>query len=451
VRSELFAGFADWRERIWVHHKLFLPQGSLAILAAGWSLPVLKAVSLPWFALLLLLLVRHLRARRAAFGENAALLAALLFLAHPLVVDGAYTFRPEMCLASLGFASYLALERGLARSSPAALRGGALLAGLGVLVHLDGLVFVAAGAALLASAGRVGRAFEFLALSLAVASLYLADAWNAAELETLWRQLRGDPALDEGDFSIAGAFTKLLREPQRWIRHGEDVATTVLVGGSLLIARRRLWRDHRPLLVYVAVAVCALGLLAQSKTPKYLLPLLPGLLCLVAVGSRELRERERVWRRTGAALFVAVLAVHASRSWRYFHGRLDVAARHAEALRSLPGDETVVTDLTYAFDELPRRDLRGIWGYRIRAEARGEDFDLAWLLEAAGADGVDLVVLDTRRDLSRRLAAELAEALPLPWRARETGQRPAVWILSVPRVDSPGIPAKKTESPGVPR
>ncbi|MFT5051222.1 MAG: hypothetical protein ACI8QZ_002632 [Chlamydiales bacterium] len=433
VRSDLFHGFLGYEDRIWVFHKLFIPQGALAIDLFGWSSAAIKSVSLPWFLITLLLL--HLAVRRDRhIDRRFAPWVPLFFFAHPLAMDYAYTFRPEICLTALGLGSYLALRAYVQDSSRAALAAGAILAGVGVLMHLNGVIFVAAGAVLLAMERRWWAASGFLILAASVSALYVADAAIAGELPALWAQFARDPALEVRDFHITGLLSKLLEEPRRWMRHGEDVATSLLVLVGLVSAGLGLRRQHRSLAIYTLVAFLVLGLTAQSKTPKYALPLLPFLLLLVAAGmqrslvsSRATRARRRVVLAV-ASIFLVTCA---SRSWRYFSRNTDEAARHVQLLAGIERGTVVAADLTFVFDEIEHHRLRGLWAYRVAAEGRGEVLDLRGLIDAAREDGALHIILDLKRELPRRLAEqwpELAGGVPASLGRSEPGN---VMILDV--------------------
>lgn len=433
VRSDLFDGFLGYEDRIWVFHKLFIPQGALAIDLFGWSRASIKCVSLPWFLLTLVLL--HAAARRDPHIDRRFVVwVPLLMLAHPLAVDYAYTFRPEICLTALGLASYLALRRHLETGSRGSLAGSALLAGLGLLMHLNGVIFAIAGSVLLLAERRRRAALGFLIVSGLVSALYLADAAIAGELPALFAQFSRDPALEARDFRLTGFLSKLIGEPLRWIRHGEDIATTLLVLVGLVWAGGSLRREQRPLAIYTLAAFLTLGMTAQSKTAKYGLPLLPLLLLLVAAGMSRFLARPgsvHARQRMAAALVTAFLVTCASRSWRYFASNADEPERHAELLAAIQPDALVAADLTFVFDEIDHFRLRGLWAYRIAAEGRGEDFDLGGLVAAAQEDGIDHIIFDLGRSLPLRLAREwpgLSDQLPARVRRFDDGD---VLILDI--------------------
>ena len=402
VRSELFRGFLGYEERIWAYHKGFIWIGAGALWLGGWSLSVLKAVSLPWFVALLVLFVRHLRRQRERFGEHAVRLAPLLLLAHPRMVEFAYTFRPEMALATCALATFVWLDRYLESGRRASLFAAALATGVGVLLHLNGVVFIAAGVGLLVVERRGRAALVFGAIATALGAFYFADVAVAGEWREWARQFAADPALEARDFSVLGALEKLAMEWRRWFRHGEDVATSVLVIVSAVLLGHRLRGSLGRPALFTLIALIALGLVAQSKTTKYALPLLPVAMLVVAGAMGQARRA----RALLALLFWGFLIVGASRSVGYFTRNAPTAPRHAAIVAPCELEAGLVADLTFAFDELPERSLQGIWGYRVAAEAAGVEFDLPSLVEAARADGQRYLALDERRDLPRRLARE---------------------------------------------
>lgn len=400
VRSELFHGLLGYERRMFVFHKLFVPQGALFVRLFGWSAPALKSSSALYFAATALALWLYLRSARDRFSPAARAFALFLFVAHPMAFEHGFTFRPEMMLACAGLVSYALLERGLRGGGARWIAGSAAMAGVACLVHLNGLMFVAAGTLALFVARRWRAACGFVALALAVASLYLVDALRAGELGTLVEQFRGDPALVPSDFAWWAPFDRLLHEPRRLVRRGQDVGMLLFVALALASSWRALWRRERTLVVYALACVVVLGAIGQSKTTKYMLAYLPELALLVAAGLDELAARANAMPRRALAA-VALIAAFVICAGTYDARKIAKASR--PELRNAAIGELVLGDAPvvlasdgFVFDEIERFPIRSLRRYRLLGERRGRELELAELFELARADGVTHVVLDPR-------------------------------------------------------
>ena len=281
VRSELFRGQLDYGDRMFVFHKLFALSGAAFIHLFGWSLYVLKSVSLVSFGAFLVLLWRYCRR-----FESAALfpIAALLMLAHGLVGLHIFVYRPEVMLMALGFGCFVLLRSFLEGGTARRLLGGAVVAGLCVLTHLNGVVFIAAGALLLLVRRRPGPAAAFALVASAVASLYLADAVLAGETATLWRQLRTDPVLAERFSDVGSRLATVLTEHERYFHSRAEIAFSVLFLVVVAATARLTSLRSSPLVPWTLGLVTALALLAPDKQAYYAIPLLPYLTLLTADG-----------------------------------------------------------------------------------------------------------------------------------------------------------------------
>ena len=225
VRSELFRGQLDYGDRMFVFHKLFTLVGAAFIRLFGWSLYTLKSVSLSFFVAFLVLLWRYCR----RFEPPAVFpLAALVLLAHGLVGFHVFTYRPEVMVMTLGFGSFVLLRSFLEAGGRARLVGSAVLAGLCVLTHLNGLMFIVAGSLLLGLRRRPGAALLFALVASSVGALYLADAVLAGETAALFRQFRTDSILAERFAGPGARLAALLLEHERYFHSRVEISFAVL-------------------------------------------------------------------------------------------------------------------------------------------------------------------------------------------------------------------------------
>ena len=242
IRSELFRGLTRYEDRILLYHKAFQWLGVLTVQVCGFGLWPLRALSLIAFGSLIVLLRSHFRDDNEQ-ESHIAFLASIAFVAlAPLTFKFAKFYRPEMIQAALGLGSYLALRSALRtnRMLPVVVAG--VIAGLAMLTHLNGAIYVLAGGVLLLSRRRWGQTVVFGIFSMLAFSPFFYEIIGRFDL--FWQQYTFDPTFGESERTIWGALMKLAEEHKRLFRKPEIVFTSILFFVSLFadIWRRRSTR-----------------------------------------------------------------------------------------------------------------------------------------------------------------------------------------------------------------
>ena len=170
VRSELFRGQNGWEDRIYVFHKLFIYAGALVMRIAGFSLVASKLLT-TLCGVIAGCMIWHYNRRR---GRQQQWLSVILYFGCGTIIRYFNVNRPEIMCMMLGFGSYMSLDRPDGKPPKAKLAGG--LAGLAALTHLNGLIYLFAGAIWLLV--RIGwrPVILFILAGGLVLSLYFADA-----------------------------------------------------------------------------------------------------------------------------------------------------------------------------------------------------------------------------------------------------------------------------------
>jgi len=397
VRSELFRGQLDYGERMFVFHKFFTLSGAAFIRLFGWSLYTLKSVSLAFFGVFLGLLWRYCHRFES---PTVFPLAALLLLAHGLVGLHIFVYRPEVMLMTLGFGSFVLLRSFLEEGRRAELVGSALLAGLCVLTHLNGLMFIAAGSLLLMLRRRPGPAAFFAVAASSVGALYLADAAIAGKTATLWRQLRTDPVLAER-FSGPGArLAAVLSEHERYFHSRTEISFAVLFLAVVATTGGPAALRRSPLVPYVLGLAAALALLAPDQQAYYAIPLLPYLTLIAADGLVNGLPRLGLTRRViVVALFWLYALNGAAHLGRIIATNEETAGRNRALAKRIghPGT-TVVATLPFIFNEIENYTVRGLTSYWVRTGFGRHPIPPEELFEDARRVGAQYVVM-SREDL----------------------------------------------------
>ncbi len=138
IRSNLFSDYLGWGDRVLMTHKLWVVLTALWIKIWGFSLYTVKTVALPFVLLQLYLFYRNAR--------SGWLLTSLLYLTCGVIVRYTFVSRPEVAMATFGFLSWYALQQFKEQKSLRWLFLAAISAGITALFHLQGAIYMSAGA-----------------------------------------------------------------------------------------------------------------------------------------------------------------------------------------------------------------------------------------------------------------------------------------------------------------
>lgn len=282
VKSELMHGITDQHIRHIVHHKLFTLNGALFIKLIGFSLPVLKSVSLCWLIIFVLIYVQHLKTH---FDPKTLWVALFVFLINGMVFQFGFVYRPEIMAMTLGFISYLFLLRVFnTASSPlwmAILSG--LFAGLAIATHLNGLIYIAAGGGLLLLNRQVLPAIVLGLASLLTASIYFYDFTAEFGFEFWQSQLMDSPALHNSEIHTTpiNFIFKPLMEHFRYFHSPKEIFLSLTLL-SLLAFNFKGLQQHKKLFTYWLLLAISLSFISVHSTSKYLLLLMPWMVLIIS-------------------------------------------------------------------------------------------------------------------------------------------------------------------------
>ncbi|SDX74839.1 hypothetical protein [Hymenobacter psychrophilus] len=397
VRSELFDGFLGAGTRQWVYHWLFVWQAAGVIRLVGWSALVLKLISLTYLGIFALICRPHLRHYLATAAARRLFWAVLLLNA--LVVEYGFVFRPEIMLMCLGFGSWVLLQRWLhtGQTQWYQLVLAAALAGLAAATHLNGLIYLAAGAGLLAwrrqwSGGALFATVGGAVFALCFLDVLVHDAWG-----TYLRQFA--PAI--GGTKSGHGFALVLRalaEHKRFFHSPLETALSLLVLAAAVALYRSRWRTPRltDATLYLLLLVVALAALSQSKTTKYLVLYLPHLCLLVAAGFERLPARPGWVRGMLAVVLGFYVIVNGVYTGLLIGQHEDRVARNQQLATQLSAyrNTCIVAPMHLVFNQIETFTIQGVTCYLVQAETRQQRPNGLMLFEEAARSRRRLIVLD---------------------------------------------------------
>jgi hypothetical protein len=272
VRSELFWGLNGWEDRIYVFHKLFIYAEALVMSLIGFSLPASKILTT--LCALVAGYLLWIYNRRTSTQQQ--LLAVILYFGCGTVIRYFSINRPEIMCMMLGLGSYLALDRSNHKPTTLLLAGG--LAGLAALTHLNGLIYLVAGAIwLLVKTDWRATVWFCLAGSLTL-GLYGLDALADARFDTMLHQFLHDPAT-QSNFKLIDKLQVMLNYHQLFFHSHGEVPLSVLVLLCLLTFRRAVSLSQ-PILLYLTLLVVSFWLLTKSNFDFYYILFVPWMVLL---------------------------------------------------------------------------------------------------------------------------------------------------------------------------
>ena len=397
VKSKLMTGIAGGEERLVMHHKLHTWVGALIIKTAGFKLHWLKTVSLAFYVLTIIVTLKLGRKTGLVIKPYEQLMVVLLLLAHPLLFEFGFVFRPEMMLAFMALLSFWFLHQSVnnhASGSWLAFASG-VFAGLGLLTHLNGSMFIAAGFLSLLVFRRYGGAALFALGATMSSALYFLDFKGLDDFSLWYHQLTFLPDGRVGNAWWMNLLLNLGDEHMRYFHSPVEISFTVLILFTLYTNGKVLWNVQRLLLIYTLIAMFFLGLLALHKTSKYLIPVIPFWSLMIVHSLSEPIPSQKVrWIAIGLAMvFLAVSMVYNTQVvLDKYDTRLNEQIRMAFAGKD---SETlkVAAPMEFIFDEIDNFEaIQGLmsWSelHKIDPSLKGEA-----LLHKARAQDIDIILL----------------------------------------------------------
>ena len=406
VRSDLFRGLLDYDQRQMIYHKIFIVAGAAVIKVFGWSLHSLKAVSLFFYCIFVFTSYLYFRNNPSLFERRDFYLFSLMMISAPLIFRFTYVYRPEVMLMSLGFLSFYFLTGNLSCEPPGrpresllrALAAG-IFAGAGLLAHLNGWIFVAAGLVVLLTNRMARAAAVFAVAACAVSALYFYDLTSIQDLRLFRHQMTND--LPIGEMSVWGRLLNIAYEHKRFFYSVREIFPSALLMLSLVFSWRTLVARYRNVLVYLCVLVVGLAVLSRPRPSYYIILYMPYIALVITVGARHLGSLAAVKR----AALVSILAAHFAFSMYYAVTVIRTAAdlpRFNESIAAnVPKGETVVAPAGFIFNQMANYRIQSLTFYDRYADRRGTKLTLVEFFDLARSYGNTYVIVD--REFGRKV------------------------------------------------
>lgn len=409
VHSELMRGINSQEINFVVHHKLFNLHGALFIKLFGFSLYSLKAVSLLYFIIFLLLFYFYTLKWKKLFNKTDLWFSIIVIFSFPWIFKYAFLYRPEVMMMTLGFVGFILLEKYLetSKNNYGYLMLSGVFFGLTLATHLNGIILVTAGFLLLIMNRRYGAVIFYGIGALLSFSIYFYDLTDAASF-ALWKyQFFESPSLDSIQASSLWfkPIINLLNEHMRYFHNFQIIVFSIFLISTLISGYPFLAKNNTKLLQFAILVAVLTGVIAMHKSRQYFLLNFPYLVLLIVLTYKAIFEGKiRIFKfgspkQIKGLLFVLFIIYVGSSS--YFNINLairkftpdqnrELALKYAKADKS---QMKIVAPMTFIFNEINNfKQIQGDLCYielqKLDSTVYGEGF-----LKSANEFDRDLIMI----------------------------------------------------------
>ena len=396
IRSDLFADMLGWEEQVLMTHKLLVVLTALWIKIWGFSLWTVKTVALPFLALQVFLFYRYCR--------QSWMLCALLYLTCGVIVRYTFVSRPEIAMAALGFLSWQNLQQFRENGGIRWLLLAGVSAGATALFHLQGAVFMSAGAVWLLWARQFRGAAIYSAVAFATFLLYFTDVVYYDAWDAYFFQIANDPATTALR-SFSEKLFNLAEIPKIMVHSGGETPLSLVMLGCLFLR----WKSKlhaSDLEKYLLVLALCFAVLANRMVHEYLILFVPFMIAF----SAETLYRVASARGSGdAAIFpktvrwMNVLVILYLVAGVFYEGKLVFRNLRAESLSDrnaklaqIVGDApaTVIAPQSFIFGNIERHHIIGLSYYHHYNSYHTEPLTPEVFFEDAKRKGARFVIFE---------------------------------------------------------
>ncbi|MFC1538180.1 ArnT family glycosyltransferase [Candidatus Latescibacterota bacterium] len=398
VYSNFFEGMLNYENVILVRHKLFIYLGSLCIGLFGLNIVSLRIISV--ISAVLLFCLMYCYTRNENGKQNGIFLYSFLVLMFcPLFFRYTMLFRPELLLALIGFVVFFTVNRAVEQKNIYYVIISGIAAGIAVLVHLNGLMFVVGGASFYIFERQYRKLFLYLTAACLIASLYAYDIVGNVDL--FLYQFRMDPALESRDFEMFSFLTKLFDEHTRYFRKPEIIFISTLYLFSLVLNAKIFRNINWKTAVFTLTSFSVLGIIAQSNTTKYAIPLFPYFALEIAYSIKAMKDKYHSIRRIilRSFSFLLLLMVLYGMIQNILILKFDVFSTikdHKYISKTIPYGSTVLAPMFFMFDEIVRYKIVSLYWAEKNIKDMNKPFDWNNIERFAREHSANYIILNKK-------------------------------------------------------
>lgn len=309
VRSNLMAGFRNIGiENIWtVFHKGIIYWGYVWSKGFGWSTFSLQFSSIILSLGFIFLLWKYFKKSDNKFSKNAFYLVCSVAFLFYYFTWSSTRFRPEMLELVLGFGVFMSLSAYLSNNKMKMWVLAAILAGLAMLAHVNGLIIIFGGFSILIFNKKWQTAFLFGTFaSFVFFATYFADVLILTDLNYFQTQFLNDPALNSSHFHWYSPFLKIPGELSRYFHADVDAAFAGPFFVVFIMSFKYLKTKRRNMVIYLLSMMLLLSFYTYNKKTVFMVPLFPYMAILFVEGVHYLvkEKSQTFYSKIAVGLFL---------------------------------------------------------------------------------------------------------------------------------------------------
>jgi hypothetical protein len=390
IRSEFFSGILGWEKQLLVSHKLFLVFGAGLINVFGFQLPTVQFVGSIFFIAIIAEIIIYIYNKERILNSWNLLFILILVFSNRLLIKMSFENRPELMVAALGFGSFLFIENKNSGVSKSLLAG--LLAGMAMLCHLNGIIYLIAGLGTLLYFRQYKNASYFALAGGLTGLFYLSDILLINNGFSIWMyQFRHDPATQTA-FGWYSKLIVLLTFPRLFFESPEHVALSLLLVFLIWHQRQFIKKLSVILRVYSSILVLSFWVITKHGSGTYMPLFMPFMFCLVYELYRTNPFKNLALKITLATYFI--IGIYGTIELIYTNLTTEYLPVSYQKLRkSIPTHKKGFVPLTYFFNEYERQPyLIGHENYKYKS--RPKNSPSAHMANWAHQHGAGFILMD---------------------------------------------------------
>lgn len=395
-RTELFNDILDWSGRQYVYHKLLVWQTAIILKYFGWSPYLFKVASLVY--LFIFIYFAHIYYKRYLSPDNTEsfLLFLALLLLNTYIVQLSFESRPEIMMMCVGFLSFLTLRHGVKLEKKSYLFLSGLLAGIAVLFHLNGIIYIAAGIMLIIFMRQYRYIAIFTLSAIIVSSLYWLEMITNNTISIGITQLINDPAVVKDEPSVLNLIFKFLSSPLRFVSHIFDFSYILLLILTLYLSRHTLKTNYevKLLLVYFVTSEICLALINPGAKTMYLVLHMPFVLLVVTSLQNTLNNAQINKTMLIAFSFYAITQTgHVYGLTK--HSNSDIMVQHAHIIKKyhIEPSDRIIAPALFVFNEIESAKISSTEMLNMLAQSGRLTFNSQGVFSYANAHNYKYLIL----------------------------------------------------------
>ena len=404
VKTVSLIDFLGCDIQLFSYHKFNILIGAGLIKIFGWSVTPLRVFTLILYFIFIAVFVQYSRKLLNANTLNQQILIGLFFLiANPLIVIFAFTYRPEIWVMLFGFISFVKLDQNINSkvSNKQAILSG-FMAGLAFLTHLNGLIFLVAGAVLLLYRRQWQSFVRFSVAGFFTSILYFADLWQEGHFETWLYQLKNWPDNNATNYLSGSAIEfaknvviKLSQEHQRFFWSPKVWGISSFFILVLLFHFKRLVKIHTNLIIYVITLVLSLNILGSQIAERFLIYIFPYLSLIISYGLISILHEKRTALKFMFTILLIIQIVTVVISFVDIFNKNAPHVRITENIFSRIPDKQglILTPYNMVFNTLDKYTLASFKAFEYKEVAQGHAFSQSEFFKRADTLNIKTIVL----------------------------------------------------------